>query len=222
MLRKTEYKASTALVTLLTEDMGLIQVRAYGAHSAKNGIASGIQSFSYGEFSLTEKNGAYTMRTAELIESFGKLSATYDEILSATRLVRAALRIFGDAANHSAFLLLYYCMSFMSYSDMHFDDVYIYFLLHAMSLSGQRPAITDCAVCGDSLYLHGNINFSNRSGGAVCQECASGVPVSHLALEAMRRMLDIPPEEMKKIRLPQQVRTELLSLMTGYYSFWYD
>lgn len=223
VLRRNEYRDNSAVLTLFTEDLGVIYAGAYGLHSMKNGIAMAAQLYVYGEYVLTQKNDRYTVKSATVEEEFGRLSsASYEDLVRAERIAKAALSLFGENSNmQECFALLYTALSYTAYSDMHPDDIYIYFMLHALRLSGQCPAVTHCAVCGDELFSEQHISFSYRHGGAVCAKCAVGLPVMRLSLEALRRMLRIPFAEMGKIVLPQDVRDELLRLIDGYYCYWH-
>ena len=62
------------------------------------------------------------------------------------------------------------------------------------------------------------MGFDPEAGGAVCGACMTGAanPVSPLSLEAMRRMLLLKDEEVKKVVLPQQSRNELKAGIKAY------
>ena len=188
-------------------------------------MASALQCFTYGEFTMTDKGGKYTLKTAEALESFGNFSSSYDKLCASARLAKAAMRIFAEPAENmqAAFDLLYTTYSFMAYSDTTADDAYIYFLLHSFKLSGQCPAIETCAVCGKALFSEPVLRFSAEHGGAVCSVCIARDAdfVSPLALEALRRMATIPYNEMGKIKLTKPLQNELFKLLDKYYKFWY-
>ena len=223
-LKKTQYRDNTAIVTLFTPTKGLLSVTAYGIHSMKNGVSSAIQTFTFGEFVLSEKAGKYTLKSAEVKESFGRLYSAYEDLCAVSRAAQVAMHIFCETSDkmNEAFELLYYTFSFMAYSDSNKDDLYLYFLLHALRISGQCPAVTHCAVCGKLLFEEKSLSFSAKNGGALCSNCKSdSVYISKLALEAMRRMLLIGFDEMNKVVLTPQLRHELIRRLEAYYVFWY-
>ena len=223
VIRKTEYRENTALVTLFCEDRGVLSATAHGIHSIKNGVASAIQPYTYGEFTLSERNGRFSVKSAQITETFGSLTASYDDLCDAARIVKTAMALFGESniGGHDAFILLYSTLSHLAYSQMNHTDIYIYFVLYAAKAAGLCPHITKCAVCGKSLLGENNIGFSSRHGGAVCGICANAKPITLLSLEAMRRMLNVEPLDMGKIVLPENVRAELLTVVNEYAEQWF-
>lgn len=224
-LRKNEYRDNTAIVTLFTPSFGIISVTAYGIHSTKKGVASALQTFTYSEFTLSERDGKYTLKSAELIESFDRLSSSYDELCRTAKLCRAAMAIFSEPSDSmgDAFELFYTVLSFTAYSDSDPEDLYIAFLLHAFSLSGQCPAVTHCSVCERELLCDRHMRFSPEDGGAVCSAGCStkGVHVAPVFLEAMRRILSLPVRELNKVKLPKELQKSLSAQLDYYLRFWY-
>ena len=221
VLKKKKYRDNAALVDVFTQNSGILSAAAYGLHSVKSGMAGALQSFTYSEFTITQKGDNKTIKTASALESFDRINSSYEELEQAARLAKRAISVFGETFHEGAFELFYSALSFLSYSDMNPDDLYVYFLLHSMRITGQCPSVTECAVCKRKLFDEPEILFASRHGGAVCADCAGGRIVSRLSLEAMRRMLNVPFNEMNKIKLPQNVRDELLRLLDEYFSYWY-
>ena len=62
------------------------------------------------------------------------------------------------------------------------------------------------------------MGFDPVSGGAVCGGCMAPdcKKITPLSLEALRRMLLLTPEDIKKVTLPEETRTELRSALVGY------
>lgn len=225
VIRKTKYRDNTAVVDIFTDELGIIPATAFGMHSLKNGKAGGLQLFTYGEFCLTKKAVGYTVKDIYPMEFFCDLT-DYERFCAGSRLASCAYELFGetDVASVNAFRLLYSALSYTSYSDLNCDDIFIFFLLRAFDILGIKPNITNCAVCGKELFNENTIMFSNADGGAVCAACLNYDRklhcISKLSLEAMRRMLLLDFSDIKKIKLPQDVRTQLLNILSAYKSYY--
>ena len=221
VIRKTKYKDNSAMITLFTESMGIISAAAYGIHSIKSGKAGALQLFMYGEFCLTNKNGSYTIKSAQGIENFESLSENYDALTYGSRLLTWAYKLFyGHQYNSDAFNLLYRSLCYTSYSNINKDDIYIWFLLNALNIIGICPCITKCSICGKNLLEQSSIYISAVDGGAVCSGCIKhAVSIRHisvLSLEAMRRILLLNDETIQKLKLPDDVRKQLLLFLEEY------
>ena len=70
IIRTADVKESDRLVTIFTEETGVITAIAKGARSIKSRQMSATLQFCYGRYVLYQKNDFYWIKEAELIESF--------------------------------------------------------------------------------------------------------------------------------------------------------
>ena len=74
IIRTADIKESDRLVTIFTEETGVITAIAKGARSIKSRQMSATLQFCYGRYILYQKNDFYWIKEAELIESFNLMT----------------------------------------------------------------------------------------------------------------------------------------------------
>ena len=218
VLRTTDYRESDRILNVLTKERGLIAVTARGSRKPNSKHAAFVSQFVYGEMEVNERLGKLQLSSATVIESFFPIRESYEQLLSATRIVGAAERVSQkDVPNDALFLLLYNSLSLIAYGDNDPKDIELCFLARLLKLEGVAPALTYCVKCGRDLRGEKEIRFSNTAGGSVCPRCGSAsAVVSALSMEALRRMMLLDLADMRKVRLPAEVRIELDTLIYNY------
>ena len=73
-LRSVEYGESDRIITLLTDKLGKISVRARGISSPKSRLRQAALPFSFGEYILTEKGDYYTLKSFDYNDAFTAVS----------------------------------------------------------------------------------------------------------------------------------------------------
>ena len=142
-----------------------------------------------------------------------------DSFYAAAHMLEMANGLAEDGANCGELLkLLYYALTYTAYTDCHPIDMALVFTAKSLAVMGYTLAITHCAACGEDLRGLPRMGFDPASGGAVCGGCMAPdcKKITPLSLEALRRMLLLTPEDIKKVTLPEETRTELRSALVGY------
>ena len=218
VLRSVNYRESDRILTLLSPDCGKLTAAARGCRRLKSPLLSCSQPFCYAEFVLAPLMGKWTVRQCALKESFYDLRLHYPRLTAAAAALREAEAAAPeDQPAKQLFLLVYCALSFWAYAENPATDLLLCFLLKLLALSGYLPATTRCGVCGQSTYKNARFDADL---GALCASCGAlrgGIPTAPLTLEAMRRMIALPEQDMKKVALPGAVRRELLAVLPGYY-----
>ena len=70
VLRVTPYNDTDAILTLLSQDHGKLTVKARGLRRKNSPLVAPCQLLAYGEFTLFEYRGMYTINEAHSIELF--------------------------------------------------------------------------------------------------------------------------------------------------------
>ena len=217
--RCVDYRESERILTLLTPDFGKVTASARGCRKVKSPLFACAQPFCYAEFVLHPMMGKWTVSQCDLREGFFDLRLHYDRLIGASELLRCAL--FAAPEEREAqelFVLTYYALSFFAYADNPPADLLLCYLLKLLRLLGYMPATTRCGVCGKSTFENARFDIDL---GALCASCGAvrgGVRTEPLTLEAMRRMIALPPQDMKKVVLPVAVRSALAAFVPEYFA----
>ena len=215
--RAAEYRESDRMLTILTPQAGKLSANARGSRKPSSPLLACSQPFCYGEFTLKEINGILYVNQCDLRESFFDLRTDFLRLEAAAMVLRLCES--GMKKNVPAPELFYHAYSsiaIIAYGENPPADGLICFLLNFLRIMGYTPGTTRCALCGKSTYGGG---FSSDVG-ALCPECTSrraAKAAEPLTLLAMSKMLCISLENMKKVVLPEQVRTECGELLGRYY-----
>ena len=189
VLRETEYKDADKLLTVLTREHGKITLRARGVKSGRSRSKAACQLLTYSEFTVSEKQGRYTITEAAAKEMFPELREDIELLYLASYFAQVtdAVAQEEDSAPELLSLLLnaLYALAKLKKPQMLVKAV---FELRLACIAGFLPDLRGCAVCGDP-----NPNRFNVTQGILqCAECRSDatdgirMPVSAGSLAAMR------------------------------------
>ena len=211
----TDYRDDDRMLTLFSAERGRIDCKARNCRKPTSKLLSCAQPFVFGEFELFVNNDRITVNGCDVRETFYPIREDVDRFMIASVCTQLCNSVIGhESPDHPLFSLLYHVLSFLAYTDSDPKDLLIAFLLHFLDHAGYRPSLTRCAICRRDIRSDAVLFYSAEAGGAVCAGCPhSGKPISKLALEAMRRILLLSDEELKRVVLKDVLRTELLGVL---------
>ncbi len=219
--RYVDYRENDRILTLLTAEHGLVSAKARSCRKPKCALLGASELFVYGEFVLFKSGDKYTVDSCCVEESFYPLREDIARLGAGAYMLSIvnACAVEGERADALLRLLLY-ALSFTAYAGLEPCDMALAFAARALAIMGYMPAITRCAACGADVRGLASIRFSASAGGVLCLPCEErardGIALSPLALEALRRILAMGDEDMKKIVLPERVRGELKEAVNLY------
>ncbi len=184
VIRTTDIKESDRLITVYTEEMGVVSALARGARSLKSRQMSSTMQFCYSSFVLYKRGEYYQIKETELIESFFGIRNSIEGLALATYITE----VLGDVATAEAdkdllrlSLNSLYAISTGKYS---LKKIKAAFEIRCASILGFMPDVVSCALCGEKL---GNFFFRIMSGSLCCYAC-------HEKMVAERAEADSPHE----------------------------
>ena len=174
----TTFGEHDKLLTVLSEDMGAINVSAKGATSRHNNLKAMTRMFCYGEFVLYDKkNGYYTISEVSPITDFMGLAQDLDRLETATRLVRFVKYTAVENEESGELLrLLLNSLHLLANTDKNAELIMCVYFLKALEYMGLPPVSDECAVCGTTGTESEELcYFAPEAGGLVCESCAESV-----------------------------------------------
>ncbi|MDD6023042.1 MAG: DNA repair protein RecO [Oscillospiraceae bacterium] len=212
ILREVQYKDNDKLLSVLTEELGLITAKARGVKNKNSKLRSGCQLLCYSELTLFEKNGYYTVNEAEPIEMFVGLRTDL-ELLSLGAYFAQLLETVSaeDRVNPELLSLGLNSLYALETLKLPQHQVKAVFELRLLSLAGYEPQLDGCGCCGDSgarkLYFQQGVLFCDScrimNGTGECQTVSDGV------LAAMQYILHCGKKRLFSFTLPEQQMKEL-------------
>lgn len=212
VLRETRYKDNDKILSVLTEELGLLTVKARGVMRKNSRLKSGCQLLSYSEFTLFEKNGFYTVNESEPIQMFIGLRQDI-ELLSLGSYFAQLLETVSTEDQVNPELLSLGLNSLYALEKLKKPQALVkaVFELRLLSLAGYHPEISGCGVCGSPDARH----FYYQEGCLLCDACrrVNGIGaytrISETVLAAMAYILDCQMKRMFSFTIPEEALREL-------------
>ena len=219
VLRVTDYNDRDALLTVLTRDHGKLTIKARGLRRKNSPLIAPCQLLAFGEFTLFEYKGQYTINEAHSLELFMPLRRDLTKLSLGTYFAQAAEVISQeDLPNPELQSLLLNCLFALSKLGEGESKVKAVFELRAACLAGYMPDLFGCHVCGSQSPER----FDLSEGRLECAGCrsydSSGIrmPVNAAVLEAMRYICLCEPKRLLSFQLGEENMEILASLSEAY------
>lgn len=221
VLRVTDYNDRDALLTLLTRRHGKLTVKARGLRRKNSPLIAPCQLLAYGEFTLFEYRGQYTINEAQSLELFLPLRRDLTRLSLGTYFAQAAEVLSQeDLPNPELQALLLNSLYALSKLGLPEDKVKAVFELRAACLSGYTPDLFGCHICGNQ----NPDRFDLSAGQLECRNCRSGesrgirLPVTPAMLEAMRYICLCDPKKLFSFQVGADTQKQLSELTEAYLS----
>lgn len=219
VLRVTTYNDTDALLTLLTHSHGKLTVKARGLKRKNSPLIAPCQLLAYGEFTIFEYRGMYTINEAHSVELFRDLRKDLVKLSLGTYFAQVAEVICQeDMPNPQLLSLTLNCL--YALSQLSLPEVFVKsaFEMRIACIAGYEPDLTGCHYCGSSMCCL----FDLSEGALICNSCALRVsegirmPVNNGVMEAMRYLCCCDLKKLFSFSVGQQT-LELLSNLTESY-----
>lgn len=219
VLRVTAYKDNDALLTVLTRDQGKLTLKARGLRRKNSPLIAPCQLLAYGEFTLFEYRGMYTINEAHSIELFQQLRGDLSKLSLGTYFAQAAEVVSQeDLPNPELLSLVLNCLYSLSKLDTDERKTKAVFELRTACIAGYTPDLSGCHGCGDLRPER----FDISQGVLECTSCrdigSNGIrmPVSAGVLDAMRYIVSCDPKRLLSFHAGERTLEELSYITESY------
>ena len=218
VLRVTDYNDRDALLTVLSRNHGKLTIKARGLRRKNSPLIAPCQLLAYGEFTLFEYRGQYTINEAHSIELFQSLRRDLTRLSLGTYFAQAAELISQeDLPNPELQSLLLNSLYALSKLGLPEPLVKAVFELRAACLAGYTPDLYGCHICGSQTPDR----FDLSAGQLECRGCHVGsggirMPVTPGLLEAMRYICLCDPKRLFGFQVGEGTLEQLGQLSEAY------
>ena len=221
VLRVTDYNDRDALLTVLTRNHGKLTIKARGLRRKNSPLIAPCQLLAFGEFTLFEYRGMYTINEAHSLELFSQLRRDLTKLSLGTYFAQAAEVISQeDLPNPELQSLLLNCLFALAKLNEPEAKVKAVFELRAAVLAGYMPDLFGCHVCGSQTPD----KFDLSEGRLECTACRSmdsggiRMPVNPTVLEAMRYICLCEPKKLLSFQIGDENLALLSQLTEAYFT----
>ncbi len=168
VVRSVDIKDNDRLITIYTEEFGIITAMAKGARSYKSKHIATTMPFCYSNFVLFKKGEHYWIRESELIESFFDIRNSIEGLALATYI----LEVLGDVAtaefDRDLMRLCLNSLYAISSGKYELNKIKGAFEIRCMSILGFMPDMGSCQFCDEKI---GEFYFDIMDGKITCLNC---------------------------------------------------
>lgn len=168
VIRTVDIKESDRLITIFSEEMGIVTALARGARSLKSRAMSATMQFCYSSFVLNKRGEYYVVKETALIESFYGIRNTIEGLALAAYIAEVLSYITVTEAERDLLRLSLNSLYAIAEQKATLDKVKAAFEIRAVSIIGFMPDVLCCSLCGEKL---GNFYFDIMGGSLCCYSC---------------------------------------------------
>ena len=174
VLREQPKGETSKLLTILTNDLGIITVNAKGVRKLTSPYVKSAQQFAFSDILLYEKNGFFTLTEASLITDFYTIRENIKNYALACYLceVASAFAVPGEESANVLRLLLNSLYA-LEKNISECSVIKSAFELRICAECGFMPETENCDICGDALNGEASM-FHLIDGVSYCKGCVSG------------------------------------------------
>ena len=220
VLRETEYKESSRILTVLTATEGKITVQARGAKRKGSKVAAATQLLSFSEMTLFTQKDRYTLTEARSVELFRGLREDIGKLALGSYFAELLDNLSDEDAPNPEMLSLGLNALYALSEGLRSDAVIkAAFELRLMCLAGFEPLLDACAVCGRAepevpvLSLLGGTLFC---AGCRPEDAGESLTLSKGTLDAMRHITRVDPKKLYAFRVGETTERQLSRVCESY------
>ena len=168
VIRTTDVKESDRIITIFTEELGVISAMAIGARSLKSRKMSSTMQFCYSSFVLTKRGEYYRIKEAELIESFFGIRNTIEGLALAGYIAEVLSDVTVAEAERELLRLSLNTLFAISEGKHSVKKIKAAFEIRCAATLGFMPDVIGCSECG---RRDGNFYLNIMGGSILCYDC---------------------------------------------------
>ncbi len=170
VIRTVDIKETDRLITVFTEEMGAVTALARGARSLKSRKMAATMQFCYSNLVLYKYGEKYTVKEAELIESFFDIRASIEGLALAAYIAEVLSYVTVEESERDLLRLSLNSLYAISRSKYPLDKIKAGFEIRAASILGFMPDVLACKKCR---AVSGDFFFDIMGGVIECAKCRS-------------------------------------------------
>ncbi len=168
VIRTVDLKESDRLITIFTDELGIVSAMAKGARSLKSRQMSSTMQFCYSSFVLYKKGESYWIKESSLIESFFGLRNSIEGLALAAYIADVLNDITVAESERDLLRLSLNSLYAISEEKYPLDKIKAAFEIRAAAIIGFMPDALACNICGER---SGDFIFNIMGGYITCFSC---------------------------------------------------
>lgn len=216
IIKQNNYGEAHRMLSIFTENEGIIKAVRYGVRGRKTSNAAAFQMLCYGDFRLRPaRGGIMTAAGCDILDGFTPVSEDIVKLSLLSYLADITYGLLGESNPDRRILALFlntvYAAAYRDEPAMKLKTVYE---LKLMCAGGYMPQLGGCGVCGDKAGY-----FSPDKGCTVCRAHREygDIPISSGALGLMNHIVTCPDKKMLAFTVKDEAVYQELSAVSERY-----
>ena len=176
VIRTTDVKESDRIITIFTDEMGVVSALARGARSLKSRKMSSTMQFCYSRFVLSKRSEYYHVKESELIENFFDIRRNIEGIALAGYIAEILSDVTVEEAERDLLRLSLNSLYAIASGKYPIDRIKAAFEIRCAAILGFMPDVISCQSCGGR---EGAFYFDIMGGSLTCAECKAKLEKQH-------------------------------------------
>lgn len=216
IISETNYSESSKVLSILTEDYGLIGVLSKGCRNYKSKLRSVSLKLTYGYFYLNYKaDGLSTLVDADIIDDLKNIKTNLENIGYVSYLLDLSKQVIKECYNDEIFKILE--ASILKINNG-FDPRIITNIVELKYLSflGVLPILDKCSCCGSVKNI---VTVSSDSGGYLCNNCYKDEYIcDEKTVKLLRMFLYVDISKISELNINDKNKGEINKFLEDYYT----
>lgn len=236
IIKKTDYRETSQIITCFTRDCGKLKLLAKGAKRPKNNFEGPLDLLQYIRITFIDKSGSGRSHTSglnllidsKIQDGFEALRSNLHRFYQASYVAEFLNELTPEGQNHPELFELALKTLRELVTDnaaAHASLVLSSFKAQAIKNLGYMPHTKSCAQCTGKVTpgTAKTVLFSNQAGGALCHKCASrqlrnnhNITTNLAVLSLFNNLANALTTSLKRIKITDEVMQGLRKLL-GYH-----
>jgi DNA repair protein RecO (recombination protein O) len=221
ILKRINLGEADRIVTAYTYELGKIKFIAKGVRKIKSRLAGSIEPFYFSDLVLSQGKNLDILTSA----SIRKIAIKDEKNLALIKLASFLAELIDkmlpeNSPNVKLFDLLEEILDYIN-EEKRLDLLRFYFESKFYQLSGVFPETFVCVKCGRK--LEGEVFFSAQAGGVTDESCRLSYndsrKINMKAVKVWRFTSEHSFLELKKLKIPDSIKEEIVEISNGYLSY---
>ncbi|MDO5548215.1 MAG: DNA repair protein RecO [Eubacteriales bacterium] len=227
VIRETDFGEADRFLTVLTEELGKIEVLCRGIRRRRGSLANAVRLFSYSELTLYASGRRYTLNDASVEMPFWSITSDIERYALCCYLAElAGIAAEEDTATGELLPMFLRALYAMDRQNRPVQIVKPAFELRLASLLGFTPDLLQCGACGATEFDEG-ASFLIEDGRLMCMGCRRRVGGTYYdltpgMLAAMRHILFCEGKKLYAFQMNEQTAAALGALCEKYLLYHLD
>ena len=219
VIKEMQIRESDRLVTLFTQDYGIIRAFVTGAKKINNKKASATSLLTYSSFSIIKRKDTYKIYEVQPIKVFFNVSSDLERLSLAQYFCELCIKLIPEGTVNPEFLrLILNSLHFLAEGKKNPIIIKAITELRAVSLLGYAPDLIACCECGK--FEDNPMFIDIKSGIIYCNNCnnENNTPISPTVLSSMRHIVFSEFKSIYSFEIPEKSANELSEITENYLS----